>query len=112
MTGYKKQFFERCLVAIVGELEHLEETHPDWPDDPARAATLVLEKASELLQTSVNRDGETSRHQEHILEGAVQTGALALRFLLAMNGDVEFDRESSRQYCDCESEYYEWATEL
>ena len=112
MAGYGKQFFDVCLAAIVGELERLEETHPDWPDDPARAATLVSEKADELLLTSANRDGVNARHREHILEGAVQTGALALRFLLAMNGEVELGGESSRPYCDCEREYHEWAEDL
>ena len=112
MAGYGKQTLDSCLVAIVGELERLEEMYPDWPTDPACAATLVSEKAGELLLTSVNRDGENFRHREHILEEAVQTGALALRFLLAMNGEVEFGKESSRQYCDCGREYHEWVEEL
>jgi hypothetical protein len=88
MAGYRKQFFDQCLVAIVTELGTVEEQHPNWPDDPVHASTMVAEKAGELLNASLEFSCGSIQDSKRILREATQTGAMALRFLLSM-GDTQ-----------------------
>ena len=89
MAEYGKQFFNRCLMAIVSELAHAEEQHPDWPDDPIHAAALVSKKAEELLLVSLNSSRGIAERRKQILKEATQTGAMALRLLLNMDGQFK-----------------------
>jgi len=96
MAKYGKQFFDRCLIGVVGELESLEEEHPDWPDDLAQAATLVLEKADRLLAASSDPHYNSAESRNQILKEAMQTGAMALRFLLNITDELRYEVEQVR----------------
>lgn len=85
MGEYRKQFFDQCLRAIVSELVRAEEKHPDWPDDLAHAAKIVSDQAGGLLSVSADVCSGIERDDARILEEALQTGAMALRFLLNMD---------------------------
>lgn len=85
MGEYGKQFFDQCLRAIVSELVRAEEKHPDWPDDLAHAAKIVSDQAVGLLSASAKFRNGIERDDKRILEEALQTGAMALRFLLNMD---------------------------
>lgn len=85
MTAYGKEFFDKCLVALVSELEIIEEEYPDWPNDVVLAAEIVLEKAEEFRKAldAFCQEGENSGNR--LEKDAVQTGASVLRFLLTMS---------------------------
>ena len=93
MAEYRKQYFDQCLAAIAGELESLEEEHPDWPDDPVQAAALVAKKAGKLLAASSDLDREDADDRNRILKEAIQTGAMALRFMLTTNHGLRYEME-------------------
>ena len=96
MAEYGKQFFDQCLAAIAGELESLEEEHPDCSDDPVQAAALVAKKAGKLLAASINLDCENADDRNLILKEAIQTGAMALKFMLTMNSGLRYEMEKVR----------------
>ncbi len=82
MAHYGKHCFDHCLVAVVSELVRNEEIHPDWPDDAACAARIVLKKAQGLVKAAANGSRGSMDDSSEIMEQAVQAGAMALRFLL------------------------------
>ena len=82
MAHYGKQSFDHCLVAVVSELARNEENHPDWPADSACAARIVLKKAQGLVKVAANDSRGSMDDSSEIAEQALQTGAMALRFLL------------------------------
>ncbi len=98
MGEYGKQFFDQCLMAIVSELVRAEEKHPDWPDDVADAAKIVSDQAVGLVSASADfRDG-TERDDARILEEALQTGAMALRFLLNMHPAPRYEMAAIEEW--------------
>ena len=66
---------------IVAELERAERKFPGWPVDPVHAAAVVVEEAGELQQAALQFTYEGGGFDAMCKE-AVQTGAMALRFLL------------------------------
>ena len=93
MAEYRKHFFDQCLVAIAGELESVEEEHPYWPDDPVQAAALVAEKAGDLLAASSCHDYQSATGKKRILKEAIQTGAMALKFMLTADPGFRYEVE-------------------
>lgn len=88
MAGYRKEFLDHCLVAIVSELRRVDEMHPDWPDDMGNAAKFVSDKARELLSASAGLCCGNAKDNNRILREAIQTGAMVLRFLLSMDNGL------------------------
>ena len=69
------------LKLITDELLRAEKKFPAFPTDAVHAAAIIAEESGELIQAALQytyEDGEKS----HLREEAVQTGAMALRFLL------------------------------
>lgn len=64
------------------ELDRAKNLHPDWPSDIVHAAAKVTEEAGELLQAA-NSYLETGDklYMVMCIKEAVQTGAMAIRFL-------------------------------
>jgi hypothetical protein len=89
---------QRCLIAIVKEMQRAEEKHPRWPVDKSvgfdkhidgvlqgeqdyvYGAGIVSEEAGELMKACIQYQYEGRRYNE-IESEAIQTGAMALRFL-------------------------------
>ena len=72
---------KRWIVLFEAELRSAKKKHPNWPKDQIHRAAIVNEEAGELLRASIQHTYEKApfycMHEE-----AIQTGAMALRFLL------------------------------
>jgi len=71
----------KVIKEIITELERAEKIYPAWPNDPVLAAAVVVEEAGELLQAANNARWHHGSHED-MREEAVQTAAMAVRFLL------------------------------
>lgn len=70
-----------AIMELGCELEAAERKFPGWPTDPVHAAAVLQEEAGELVRASLQftyKNGDLSAMRRE----AVQTGAMALRFLL------------------------------
>ena len=70
-----------ALNLVMAELESAENKFPDWPEDIIHTAAIVSEEAGELVQACNNKFFFGGGEQECIDE-AVQTAAMAIRFLI------------------------------
>jgi len=95
-----------ALDLISRELKRAETKHPAWPEGRLRQAAIVAEEAGEVLRAALNivefeekivgeieryRDSKfditldyncLERMEEELIAEVVQTGAMAMRFLL------------------------------
>lgn len=81
------------MQPILDELARAEQKFPKWPTDPVHAAAVVAEEAGELVQAALQHTYERDCWSEMVKE-AVQTGAMALRFLI---WSPEMERRASPQ---------------
>lgn len=62
---------------------------PTWPTDPIHAAAIVAEESGELqkavLEACYEPDKKGPMNYTHVRAEAVQTAAMAIRFLLGMD---------------------------
>jgi hypothetical protein len=72
---------KRWMICIAMELQNATEKHPNWPTDKIHAAAIVGEESGELLRSAIQFQLENGRYYE-MHEEAIQTGAMAIRFLL------------------------------
>ncbi len=72
------------LIAIVREYMRASRMHPDWPSDPIHASAILNEEAGELTQAVLQLmyEGAGEKGEVNMVEEAVQTGSMALRFLV------------------------------
>lgn len=80
----------RAAQPLLDELARAETKFPTWPCDIVHAAAVVAEEAGELVQAALQLTYEHST-LDAVKKEAIQTGAMALRFLLM------FDKLSPRQ---------------
>jgi NTP pyrophosphatase (non-canonical NTP hydrolase) len=76
---------EQAVEMILAELERAEKIHPVWPTDIIHAGAVVAEEAGELLQACNNYESNPHKPNVHFInmeEEAIQTGAMAIRFLI------------------------------
>jgi len=86
-----------ALGNIFREFERATTLYPLWPTDPVHAAGIVTEEAGELIQAALDHtycdlnhhDGDTLKRME---KEAIQTGAMALRFLVNLSKYKKCDR--------------------
>lgn len=69
------------LLIIANELRSAREKHPKWPKDLIHQTAVVSEEAGELTRASLHYYYEDGKYYDMHKE-AVQTGAMALRFLV------------------------------
>ena len=92
---------KRWIILIEAELRKAREKHPSWPQDNIHAAAVVAEEAGELVRSSLQVHYEKGQFFKMHNE-AIQTGAMALRFLVEttlkkpMPGETK-DREPKYQ---------------
>lgn len=68
------------LESFLQELERAEAKHPAYPPDPIHAAAILAEEAGEVVKAALQftYEGGTLVDME---KEAIQTGAMAIRFL-------------------------------
>ncbi len=70
-----------AINSMYDELAKAEAKFPEWPRDPIHAAAIVSEEAGELTQAALQtayEDGDPEKMKKE----AIQTAAMALRFLI------------------------------
>jgi len=72
------------LQLIIEELARARAKFPWWPKDPIHAAAIVAEEAGELVKDALQMVYEPDK-PHNIAKEAIQTAAMALRFLLSIN---------------------------
>lgn len=73
---------QAAVNSIMNELRDAETDHPTWPEECIHAASIVVEEAGELLRDCATfEENGDMRLIENMRIEAVQTGAMALRFL-------------------------------
>lgn len=81
---------QNIIADILHELKVAKKKHPNWPDHVVAQAAIVGEEAGELLQAALQakyepNSKEPSEHLEHMRKEAIQTAAMAIRFILNLN---------------------------
>jgi hypothetical protein len=71
----------QTLKKITEELLRARELHPSWPEDSIHQAAIVQEEAGELIRAALQHEFDDAAEQYMDTE-AIQTAAMALRFLL------------------------------
>ena len=72
---------DEVIHMILEELAKAEKQHPGWPTDPVHAGAIVAEESGELTRATLIHAYEQD-NSHGMLEEAVQTGAMAIRFLM------------------------------
>lgn len=82
------------LDDVLKELRAAKKKHPGWPDHIVARAAIVSEEAGELTKASLElkyeprKSGQTIEQQRaHIRKEAIQTAAMAIRFIEALDAD-------------------------
>jgi len=72
---------QEALLAIIEEYFRAKRKHPNWPtNDAIHAGAIVSEEAGELIRACLQFTYENGK-EENMHKEAIQTGAMALRFL-------------------------------
>lgn len=71
---------------IFCELRRAETKHPGWPSDPVHAAAVVAEESGELVKAAMEYYFE-DKAPSLMYNEAVETAAMAIRFLVAFGRD-------------------------
>lgn len=80
-----KQIPDRILLLIEKELDRAIEKFPEWPTDPIHAASVVAEESGELTKETNEFRYEPGKNSiTDVRNEAVQTAAMAIRFLASM----------------------------
>ncbi len=73
---------QAAIKLILNELRDAETDHPTWPEECIHAASIVVEEAGELLRDCATfEENGDQRLIINMQNEAVQTGAMALRFI-------------------------------
>lgn len=71
----------QALKKITEELLRARKLHPSWPEDSIHQAAIVQEEAGELIRAALQHEFDDAT--KHPMETeAIQTAAMALRFIL------------------------------
>jgi hypothetical protein len=83
---------ENAARAAVGEVLKAMAKFPMWPSDPLHALAIVQEELGELTKEIVQLTYEAHKSsREAVRVEAIQTAAMALRFLMSLEA-YEFQR--------------------
>lgn len=88
----KMENMENIINEIKEELSRATAKYPLWPTDPLHALAVLGEEYGELNQAVLQMVYEPHKSsKEHIREEAIQTAAMAIRFLISLDhGDYVF----------------------
>lgn len=87
---------DQFVKVVLAELERATSKFPTWPTDPLHALAVLGEEFGELTQAVLQAtyDGGPTRH---VRTEAVQTAAMALRFLMSLDRYEYVAREQHSQ---------------
>jgi len=88
---------DEVFAAIAAEVIAAEKKFPRWPDDEVHSAAIVCEEAGELIQAALDFYYCRCLSGERMRREAIQTGAMAVRFLLAHDADDQHTLTGSAQ---------------
>lgn len=71
---------QKAMNLILNELKAAKEKWPNWVNDPIHAAGILNEESGELMQACLDFS-YSNGGIEQIRKEAMQTGAMAIRFL-------------------------------
>ena len=71
-----------AIAIVCAEIDRATVTWKGWPSDPVHAAGVVAEEGGELLKAAMDYT-YTWGDKDHMLTEAVQTAAMAIRFVVA-----------------------------
>jgi NTP pyrophosphatase (non-canonical NTP hydrolase) len=76
---------QQAVNLALKELSRAEKKHPKWPTDPVHASAILNEEAGELTQACLQfyYEGKSGARME---EEAAQVAAMAIRFLMGIDG--------------------------
>ncbi len=81
---------------IFTELDRAQKKFPSWPDDPLHAVAIINEELGELTQAILEHTYEPEKSNlEDIELEAIQTAAMAIRFIMSLN---KYKYEKSPQH--------------
>ena len=84
------------LQQIADEVEKASSKFPTWPDDIIHAGNVVAEEAGELAKAILQSVYEPHKASiDDVREEAIQTGAMAVRFLMSLH---RYDLRHSTQH--------------
>ena len=87
---------ERTLKAIVAEVKRAQAIHPEWPSDPMHALAILGEEYGELVQAVLQTTYEYPKsYPDDVEKEAIQTAAMAIRFLLSID---KYDYNEGEQH--------------
>lgn len=77
---------DEIIREVLAEVRWAQEMHPEWPTDPLHALAILGEEFGELTQSVLQATYEQEKSTPaHVRIEAIQTAAMALRFLLSLN---------------------------
>ena len=89
---------ENIIKEIKEELSRATAKYPLWPTDPIHALAVLGEEYGELTQAVLNMSYENGKSShEHVREEAIQTAAMAIRFLLSLDMYQYLESENHKQ---------------
>lgn len=84
------------LIDVMEEMSRAMDKFPEWPDDPIHAVAVLGEEYGELQKAVLEHTYEPHKStKEDARKEAVQTAAMALRFLMSLE---EYEYKPSTQH--------------
>lgn len=86
------------MSAVFGELQRALEKFPTWPTDPLHALAVLGEEFGELTKDVLQMTYEPGKtNAENVRKEAIQTAAMALRFVDSLDAYIYKAGEQHRQ---------------
>ncbi len=78
--------FTELIGEVMAECDRARRKFPSWPHDPIHAAAVVFEEAGELQKAVLEHTYEPHKSNlDDVRDEAIQTAAMALRFLRSLD---------------------------
>lgn len=79
----------QAISLLIKELDRAEKLHPEWPKDLIHQSAIVAEESGELTRACLNFVYHKENNLDNIVEEAIHTGAMAIRFLINLSNNEE-----------------------
>lgn len=77
---------EKIISKVTTEIDHAFRKFPTWPNDPPHALAVLGEEYGELNKAVLQATYEPEKsNPDNVREQAIQTAAMALRFLISLD---------------------------
>jgi hypothetical protein len=86
---------QRWIICVVEELQAARTKHPAWPKDVIHGIAILNEESGEAMKEALQFTYENGRFFQMHRE-VIQTGAMALRFLIETGDDPKKVKKFTR----------------